>query len=91
MPLPRDPGDTPRRAPEQRTAKLFRNGRNQAVRLPQEFRFRDTDEVMIYREGSRLILEPKRKSWLSLADLPAADQDFMQERPELLPERRVKF
>jgi virulence-associated protein VagC len=38
------------------TAKLFRNGRSQAVRLPKEFRF-EGEEVSIRREGKRVILE----------------------------------
>lgn len=45
------------------TAKLFRNGRSQAVRLPKEFRF-EGDEVEIRRVGARVILEPaKRRAW----------------------------
>lgn len=45
------------------TAKLFRNGRSQAVRLPKEFRFEGA-EVSIRREGRRVVLEPlKRRSW----------------------------
>lgn len=39
------------------TAKLFWNGRSQAVRLPREFRFEGT-EVRIRREGDRVVLEP---------------------------------
>lgn len=39
-----------------RAVKLFRNGANQAVRIPKEFEFPGTDAVM-HREGSRLILE----------------------------------
>jgi antitoxin VapB len=42
------------------TAKLFRNGRSQAVRLPKEFRFQG-DEVLIRRSGKKVILEPKRR------------------------------
>lgn len=38
-------------------AKLFLNGRSQAVRLPKEFRFKGT-QVKIRREGRRVILEP---------------------------------
>jgi antitoxin VapB len=38
-------------------ARLFRNGGNQAVRIPREFEF-DLDEVSIRREGARLIIEP---------------------------------
>ncbi len=45
------------------TAKLFRNGRSQAVRLPKEFRFAG-EEVSIRREGRRVILEPRpRRAW----------------------------
>jgi antitoxin VapB len=44
-------------------AKLFQNGRSQAVRLPREFRFRG-DEVSIRRDGDAVILEPiKRDAW----------------------------
>lgn len=41
------------------TAKLFSNGRSQAVRLPKEFRFEGT-EVSVRREGDAVILEPIR-------------------------------
>lgn len=41
-------------------AKLFWNGRSQAVRLPKEFRF-EGDEVEIRREGRAVILEPIAK------------------------------
>jgi len=44
-------------------AKLFMNGRSQAVRLPKEFRFRG-DEVSIRKEGDKVILEPlERRTW----------------------------
>ena len=44
-------------------AKLFWNGRSQAVRLPKEFRF-EGDEVLIRREGEAVILEPvRRQDW----------------------------
>ena len=44
-------------------AKLFRNGRSQAVRLPKEFRF-EGDEVTLRREGDAVIMEPVRdRSW----------------------------
>lgn len=38
-------------------AKLFRNGGSQAVRLPKDYRF-DGEEVLIHREGRRVVLEP---------------------------------
>lgn len=45
------------------TAKLFRNGRSQAVRLPKEFRF-EGNEVSVRREGDAVILEPLRpRAW----------------------------
>jgi antitoxin VapB len=43
-------------------AKLFQNGRSQAVRLPKEFRFEGT-EVRIRRHGAAVILEPVVKGW----------------------------
>lgn len=44
-------------------AKLFQNGRSQAVRLPKEFRFKGR-EVSIRREGDAVILEPvKQHAW----------------------------
>lgn len=44
-------------------AKLFKNGRSQAVRLPKEFRFEGT-EVRIRKQGEKVILEPvKRSTW----------------------------
>jgi antitoxin VapB len=49
--------------PPTTTAKLFQNGRSQAVRLPKEFRFAGK-EVQIRREGDAVILEPIRaKAW----------------------------
>jgi virulence-associated protein VagC len=56
--------DEGRGAPEAR-AKLFWNGRSQAVRLPKAFRF-EGSEVSIRREGDAVVLEPLRKrAWPS--------------------------
>ena len=44
------------------TAKLFLNGRSQAVRLPKAFRFEGMVEVLIERDGERVILSPTRKA-----------------------------
>ncbi|MGA9600888.1 MAG: AbrB/MazE/SpoVT family DNA-binding domain-containing protein [Methylocystis sp.] len=46
-----------------RHVKLFRNGRNQAVRIPVEFEL-PGDEAIMRREGDRLVLEPTRKRGL---------------------------
>lgn len=61
------------------TAKLFPNGRSQAVRLPQEFRF-DGDEVRIRRFGLGVLLEPTSidaDTWFAALD--QFEEPFMQE------------
>lgn len=60
-----------------REAKLFRNNKSQAVRIPADFEL-PGDRVMIHRDGDRLILEPvKRRSLLAvLAELePLGPED----------------
>jgi antitoxin VapB len=49
---------------EQRHVRLFRNGRNQAVRIPVEFEL-PGDEAIMHREGDRLVIEPVRKRGLT--------------------------
>ncbi len=65
-------------------AKLFINGRSQAVRIPKEFAFAGVDAVHIEKRGSALILTPARSTWESLAAEEAAADDFMLVRPRLL-------
>jgi antitoxin VapB len=48
---------------EQRRVRLFRNGRNQAVRIPMEFEL-PGDEAIMRRDGERLVIEPVRKHGL---------------------------
>lgn len=61
-----------------RTAKIFLNNRNQAVRLPKEFQFH-TPEVFIRKQGSDVILSPKPEDWSSyLSDGPVASDAFME-------------
>ena len=74
-----------------RTAKLFKNGKNQAVRLPRQFEFTGIDKVLIRKEGDSIVLIPIRKTWASYADLPSADDDFMSHRPSLMDDKRVDF
>lgn len=51
---------------EVRTVRLFRNGRNQSLRIPREFELAG-DEATIRKEGSKLVIEPARtKSLLEL-------------------------
>ena len=52
----------------ERHVKLFRNGRNQAVRIPREFEL-PGDEAVMRKEGDRLVVEPlRRKSLIELLD-----------------------
>lgn len=44
-------------------AKIFKSGGSQAVRLPKEYRFVGEDEVTIYREGNRVVLESRKPAW----------------------------
>lgn len=71
----------------ERHVKLFKNGRNQAVRIPREFEFRVEDAIM-RKEGDRLIIEPAPpKSLLAvLATLSPLDEDFPAIR-DLPPDR----
>jgi len=61
----------------ERHVKLFRNGRNQAVRIPREFELPGEDAI-IRRDGDRLIIEPVRpKSLLALlATLSPIEEEF---------------
>jgi antitoxin VapB len=49
--------------PESRHVRLFRNGRNQAVRIPVEFEL-PGDEAIMHRDGDRLVIQPVRKRGL---------------------------
>lgn len=61
----------------ERHVRVFRNGRNRAVRIPREFEFRG-DEAIMRKEGDRLIIEPAPpKSLLSvLATLRPLAEEF---------------
>jgi antitoxin VapB len=62
------------------TAKLFQNGKSQAVRLPKQFRF-SSDRVYIKRVGNAVVLIPYQRPWKSLLDsLSLFSEDFMSER-----------
>jgi len=61
----------------ERHVKLFKNGRNQAVRIPREFELPGEDAI-IRKEGQRLIIEPAppRSLLAVLAALPTLDEEF---------------
>ncbi len=61
------------------TAKLFKNGRSQAVRLPKEFQFRG-EEVLIQRHGEAVLLVPREKAWeVFMEGLSGFSEDFMRD------------
>ncbi|HEY3948410.1 AbrB/MazE/SpoVT family DNA-binding domain-containing protein [Phenylobacterium sp.] len=62
-----------------RHVKLFKNGRNQAVRIPREFELPGEDAIM-HRDGDRLIIEaaPPRSLLAVLAELSPLEEDFPQ-------------
>ena len=64
----------------ERQASLFRNGRNQAVRIPREFEMAGT-EVLMRKEGDRLILTPIREN--RLLDLLASWEPLEESLPEV--------
>jgi antitoxin VapB len=78
-----------------RTAKLFRNGRSQAVRLPSEFRF-EGSEVYVRRDPATgdVILSRRPESWegffemLKSVDVP---EDFLADRKDVPPQKRELF
>lgn len=73
------------------TAKIFQNGRSQAVRLPKEFQFSGED-VYIQKVGDSVVLFPKEKLWETFLHglngftddflAEGRDQGVMQEREE---------
>jgi antitoxin VapB len=75
-----------------RRVRIFRNGRNQAIRIPVEFEL-PGNEAILHREGDRLILEPVRKKSLLrlLEELEPLDEQFPDVDEGLLPLRDVEI
>ncbi|MEA3289839.1 MAG: type II toxin-antitoxin system VapB family antitoxin [Campylobacterota bacterium] len=74
-------------------AKVFQNGRSQAIRIPKEFRV-DTDEVYIEKVGDSLIIKPKKedkwdKFFEELEDVDTSD--FLNSREQLPIQERELF
>ena len=69
-----------------RHVRFFRNGRNQAIRIPREFEV-DAEEAIIRREDDRLVIEPIRKKGLlaTLSTLQALDEDYPDLDKGMLP------
>ena len=71
-----------------KTAKLFKNGQSQAVRLPKEFRFEGTS-VFIQNLGAYVVLVPKTDPWKSMFEAAKLfSDDFMDKRDQGTPADR---
>jgi antitoxin VapB len=76
---------------EQRHVRLFRNGRNQAVRIPVEFEL-PGDEAIMHRDGDRLVIEPVRKRGLvALLKSMKPIQEKLPEIDDPVPPREKVF
>jgi len=77
-------------APATKRASIFRNGSNQAVRLPQELKFpENVKEVRIRKQGDALLLSPVRPDWSSFfARQIEVPDDFLADRRDLPPQPR---
>ena len=78
-----------------RTAKLFQNGRSQAVRLPSEYRFQGS-EVFIRRDPATgdVVLSRRPESWedfFELASQTDVPEKFMADREDRPPQKRKLF
>jgi len=79
-------------AETERRVRLFRNGRNQALRIPREFEL-EGDEAVLRKEGDRLIIEPVRKGRLLalLATLEPQEETFPDVDADLEPVEDVEL
>jgi antitoxin VapB len=69
-------------------AKIFMNGRSQAVRLPKEFRF-ETDEVYITKRGSSIIISAIKPTWDEFFDAESVfDADYLTDKMDAPPQER---
>jgi len=76
---------------QQQTAKVFINGRSQAVRLPKEFRF-NTTEVYIRKVGDDVVISEKKPTWRDFFQRKSAfDNDYLADRDNDFPQERESF
>lgn len=72
-----------------KVAKVFSNGGSQAIRLPKDYRFEDS-EVLVNQIGGAVIILPKNDPWAPMMEsLDLFTDDFLNERPkDSLPQER---
>lgn len=67
-----------------KTVSIFKNGKNQAIRLPKDMEFSGVSELEITKIGNSIILKPIRPSWISLTNVENTDDDFLQQREDVI-------
>ena len=71
-----------------KTAKVFKQGNSQAVRLPKEFRFKD-DEIFIRKQGDTVLLIPKKTArWQHLKNCVGKFKGNIERTPQAVFEER---
>ncbi len=72
-------------------ARLFKNGRSQAVRLPKKYRF-SGDHVFLRKFGNGVILMPKEETWDSLIEsVELFSDDFLEDRDQGSHDKRERL
>ena len=75
-----------------RTVSIFKNAKNQAIRLPKDMEYQGISQLEIIKNGDEIILRPIRPNWLSFSDVEKADDDFMLQRQDVVAdEGRFNF
>ncbi|UQB42216.1 AbrB/MazE/SpoVT family DNA-binding domain-containing protein [Thiomicrospira microaerophila] len=75
-----------------RTVSIFKNAKNQAIRLPKDMEYEGISQLEIIKNGDEIILRPVRPNWLSFSEIEKADDDFMLERQRFVAdEGRFNF
>lgn len=70
-----------------RTVSIFKNGKNQAVRLPKDMEYEGVSDLEIMKEGDTIILRPSKPSWVSLAETERADENSLLERENVVEDQ----
>ncbi len=72
-------------------AKIFMNGRSQAIRLPKEFRF-ECDEVYVRKIGADVVISSKKPTWDEFFNQKSVfGDDFLSSREDCQPQEREFF
>ena len=70
-----------------RTVSIFKNGKNQAVRLPKDMEYQGVSDLEIIKEGDTITLRPSKPSWISLTHTEKADEEFLVEREDVIEDQ----